>query len=87
MALSQARHITNLILCAASTSSHLGGLKAPAIIYEGFCIGQVNDLTFFSYSHQIPPQLCGLFNYEHQFLVVFAFLDYPPNQADNKLDQ
>lgn len=72
---------------AASTSSHLGGLNVPAIIHEGFSIGPVNDLTFLSYPHQIPPQLCGPFDSERQFLAAFAFLGYPPTRADNKLDR
>ncbi|KAF8226470.1 hypothetical protein L208DRAFT_1406945, partial [Tricholoma matsutake] len=55
---------------AASTLSHLGSLNVPAIIHEGFSIGPVNNLIFLSYPHQIPPQLCGPFNSEHQFLVM-----------------
>jgi Phosphotransferase enzyme family len=48
-------------------------------------VGPVNDLTFLCYPHRIPPQLCGPFDSEHQFLAAFAFLGYPPTRAGTKL--
>jgi Phosphotransferase enzyme family len=49
------------------------------------CVGPVNDLTFLSYPHQIPPHHCGPFDSERQFLAAFAFLGYPSTRGRNKL--
>lgn len=80
-------HAQSYPIDAADTLSHLGGLSDPAIIHHGFYVGPLNDITFLSYPHQIPPQHCGPFDSERQFLEAFAFLGYPPTRADDKLSR
>jgi hypothetical protein len=63
------------------TSSHLGNLSDPAIVHRGFHLGPVNDITFLSYPHQLPPQHCGPFDSERQFLEAFAFPGCPPTRT------
>jgi len=48
-------------------------------------IGPINDITFLDYPHQVPPQFCGPFNSERQFIQAFAFLGQPPTREGGKL--
>ena len=48
-------------------------------------IGPINDVTFLDYPNQIPPQICGPFDSERQFLEAFAFLGRPPTRKGGKI--
>ena len=48
-------------------------------------IGPINDITFLDYPNQIPPQFCGPFDSERQFMQAFAFLGQPPTRKGGKM--
>ena len=47
-------------------------------------IGPINDMIFLDYPNQIPPQFCGPFDSERQFVQAFAFLGQPPTRKGGR---
>ena len=50
-------------------------------------LGPINDMILLDYPNQVvPPQFCGPFDSERQFMQVFAFLGQPPTRKGGKAD-
>jgi len=48
-------------------------------------VGSINDVTFLDYPNQIPPQFCGPFDSERQFMQAIAFMGQPSTRKGGKL--
>ncbi|GLB39087.1 hypothetical protein LshimejAT787_0602490 [Lyophyllum shimeji] len=61
--------------------------SAHQVVEGTFTTGPVNDMILLDYPNQVPPELCGPFKSEREFLEAFAYHGRPGSRPEGKLER